>query len=269
LNEQHYEIVNSVIQKYENRVAILTNNCCASFCQFCTRQRLMNAQNQLFDLSEEFEYINKNSEIHDVLLTGGDPLTMKNSYIKQILDKLSDIRHVDIIRIGTRVPVTLPMRIDQQLIDTLCQYPALYMNIHVNHPDEITEESIKAICLLTNAGIPLGSQSVLLKHINDDADTLQKLFESLVKLKIKPYYLYQCDQENGCEYFIVSPFRGIELINNINGRLSGLAVPRYVVDTPDMGKLVLAPCNIKSANATQLYLENYKKEMFILQNFGK
>jgi len=244
LKENKACVAPNLIRKHRNRVALLVNRCCACYCQFCTRQHITRYhKNKKHHIKSALDYIHKNEEISDILITGGDPLLEETVSIDSLLHKLYSISHIRIIRIGTRIPITMPMRINSELINILCKYPTLYINIHINHPAEITAQSKAAILSLANAGIPLGGQSVLLRGINNSVEILQKLFEQMIEIKVKPYYLYQCDKAPGCEKFIVSPTEGIKIINELNGRLSGFAVPKFVVDTPKAGKLVAGPTN--------------------------
>ena len=224
LDESKFQPVPNLIHKYKNRVIIIATKKCACYCQFCTRQRVTNNVQQIyFDKQKIIDYIQANKNINDVLITGGDPLIMDTYEIVSLIDSLECIENIKIIRIGTRIPITLPMRIDDELINALRKYNNLYINIHVNHPSELTSESRKAILALANAGIPLGSQSVLLKGINDDVTILKRLFEELICIKVKPYYLYQCDKVTGCENYILDPQKGINIINNLSREISGFA----------------------------------------------
>ena len=248
LNESPHQPVPNLIHKYPNKVAIIACNECACYCQFCTRQRVTNSSNEFsseLGINRIASYIKDNPNIVDVLITGGDPLVLDTQYIKNIINKISSISTVKVIRIGTRVPITLPSRIDDELLDMLKAYNNLYINIHVNHPSELSFESRTAILKLANSGIPLGSQTVLLKGVNDNEQILKSLFEALISIKVKPYYLYQCDKVRGCEDFIINPIKFIDIINNLCGEISGFALPRFVIDTPEAGKLSIAPNNIK------------------------
>lgn len=261
LQEQLYEKADNLVHKYCDRVALIATNYCAAYCRHCTRRRIVSQISNNHTLSNAFEYIANTPEISDVLITGGDPLMLEDSELKKLLEKLSTILHVKMIRIGTRMPITLPMRITENLISMLKNYKPLYMNIHINHPIEITKEVQEAVAKIADAGIPLGSQSVLLKDINDSPAILEELFKQLLYLRIKPYYIYQCDKMPGCESFWVSPIRGIQIINSLNGKLSGMAVPKYVIDTPGKwGKQIVAPCNLVDINSDGLLLKNYKAE---------
>lgn len=257
LLEDEYTPVSNLIHRYKNKAVIITTNQCACYCQFCTRQRITRSGEISFDNFERIlDYIRKHSEIEDILITGGDPLILSTNKIVTILREIEKIDSVKIIRIGTRIPIALPQRIDAELIEELKTFNHLYINIHINHPDELTPDSKKAILSLANAGIPLGSQSVLLKGINDDYNVLKILFEQLIQIKVKPYYLYQCDKVKGCEDFITDIHKGINIINKLCNQISGFAVPKFVVDTPEMGKMVLAPCSISRIEGDTFYLSN-------------
>lgn len=259
LCETKFEPVPNLLHKYEDRVAVLITNCCAAYCRHCTRSRLVGQQFEKNNLEPALLYIKEHEEIADVLLTGGDPLILDDKTLDDILAQIASISHVKLIRIGTRIPITLPMRITPNLINMLQKYNPLYINIHINHPAELSMEAVNAITLLADAGFPLGSQSVLLKGINDSVEVLESLFKQLLYLRIKPYYLYQCDEVRGCEAFWVSPLKGKQLINSLNGKLSGMAVPKYVIDMPNkLGKQIIGPCNLIDINNNQMILENYK-----------
>lgn len=257
LREDEYMPIPNLIHRYESKALIIATNQCACYCQFCTRQRITRKDDNSPDnFKNILNYIRKHSEIMDVLITGGNPFILSTRKIINLLKEIEKINSVKIIRIGTRIPVTLPQRINEELIGALKTVNHLYINIHVNHPDELTSESKNAILSLANAGIPLGSQSVLLKGINDDYDVLKKLFLQLIQLKVKPYYLYQCDKVHGCENFMVDIRKGISMINKLCNQISGFAVPKFVVDTPEMGKMVLAPGSIVKTDGDIFYLSN-------------
>lgn len=257
LREDAYMPIPNLIHRYKSKALILATNQCACYCQFCTRQRITKkGELDLDNLQKISDYIRTHKDINDVLITGGDPLILKTDKLVKILQEIKKIKTVKILRIGTRIPITLPCRIERNLINALSSFTNLYINIHVNHPDELSTESKKAILSLANAGIPLGSQSVLLKGINDDFETLKTLFEELVSIKVKPYYLYQCDKVQGCEHFITDVRKGIRLINELCNQISGFALPKFVVDTPEIGKTVLAPCSITGIDGNLIYLAN-------------
>lgn len=257
LREDEYTPVPNLIHRYNSKAVIIVTNQCACYCQFCTRQRITRNGEICFDTFENIlDYLRKHPEIVDVLVTGGDPLVLKTNKIITILREIEKIDSVKIIRIGTRIPITLPQRIDKELIKELRTIRCLYINIHINHPDELTLDSKNAILSLANAGIPLGSQSVLLKRVNDDYNVLKNLFEQLIQIKVKPYYLYQCDKVKGCEDFVADIRKGIDIINKLCNQISGFAIPKFVVDTPEMGKMVLAPYSINRIDKDTFYLSN-------------
>jgi lysine 2,3-aminomutase len=261
LNEDSFMPTRGVIHRYPDRVALIATHECASYCRHCTRSREIGSRNDT-DYHDAVKYIKSSPSIKDVLVTGGDPLILGDETLNQLLTRLRAIDHIDIIRIGTRTPVTLPMRITGDLVSIMKDVEPLYINIHVNHAKELSPETVRAIGLITNAGIPVGSQSVLLKGVNDDSDTLEELFRGLIKVKVKPYYLYQCDKNIGCERYYVDPQKGLELINNFQGKISGFAVPKYILDMPgSMGKVVLGPCGLISIDNIGLTLQNYQKRI--------
>lgn len=257
LCEDEYMPIPNLIHRYKNKAVIIATNQCACYCQFCTRQRITHSgEISLDNLEKILAYIKEHSEIEDILVTGGDPLILNTRKIVTILQEIEKISSVKIMRIGTRIPITLPQRINTELIQALKMFNRLYINIHINHPDELTLESRNAILALANSGIPLGSQSVLLKGINDDYDILKDLFQQLIQIKVKPYYLYQCDKVKGCEDYITDIQKGIDIINKLCNQISGFAIPKFVVDTPEMGKIVLAPCSISRTDRDIFYLSN-------------
>lgn len=255
LREMPNSPVENLVHRYKTKAIYIATNQCACYCQFCTRQRITQCAYPYHDnLENVLQYLREHSEINDLLITGGDPLILETPKIAQILDAVHSLPQIKVMRIGTRIPITLPMRIDSELLDTLGDYENLYVNIHVNHVSELTVESRRAILALSNRGIPVGSQTVLLKGINDDENSLKQLFEELISIKVKPYYLYQCDKVKGCEEYIADILDGISIVNHLCATMSGFAVPKFVVDTPELGKMVLAPCSITSLSKGKLTL---------------
>lgn len=255
LQEESYSPVENLVHRYKNKAIYIVTNQCACYCQFCTRQRVTQGSHPYKDnLGEILEYLHKHKEINDLLITGGDPLILNTSSISRILEAVSSLQHIKVIRIGTRVPITLPMRIDADLLDALGKYNNLYINIHINHISELTAESRKAIVSLANKGIPLGSQTVFMSGINNNEEALRELFAELISIKVKPYYLYQCDKVKGCEEYVADILEGIRIINSLCNTMSGFAIPKFVVDTPELGKMVLAPCSITALSDGQLLL---------------
>ena len=258
LDETSNEVCKNLVKRYPNKAILLATNMCAAYCRFCTRKRTVNDITRKNELSEAFDYLSKNPNIYDVIITGGDPLILNDTELENIFWNLRKINSVEIIRINTRIPVTLPSRISDCLIELLKKYNINYMNIHFEHPNELTQKTIDACLKLANNGILLGRQSVLLKNINNDCMTLKKLFKRLLLAKVRPYYLYECDKITGCQQFYVNPSEGILLINQILEELPGLCVPRFVIDAPGkMGKITVSPNGLVKAENNSLLLKNY------------
>lgn len=212
---------------------------------------------------QAIDYIKAHPEVRDVLISGGDPLTMETEQLEWILSRLSKIEHVEFIRLGTKVPVVLPQRINTELVTMLKKYHPIWMSIHFTHPDELTEETKKACAMLADAGIPLGSQTVLLKDVNDNLPTMKTLMHGLLKARVKPYYLYQCDLVPGSTHFRTSIKKGIELIEGLRGHTSGYAVPSYVIDAPNGGgKIPLLPEYMVGKSGDNVLLRNYEGEIY-------
>jgi lysine 2,3-aminomutase len=222
----------------------------------------------LKDFEPAFKYIEQHPEIRDVILSGGDPLTLPLERLEYILNRLRNISHVEIIRIGTKVPVVLPQRITEELTSMLKKYHPVYMSIHFTHPNELTAEVAQATSLLANAGIPLGSQTVLLKGINDNVETMKKLVTGLLKIRVRPYYLYQCDPILGSGHFRTPVSKGLEIIKGLRGFISGYAIPTYVVDAPGGGgKIPLLPNYISSHSEEGLKLNNFEGKTFLYPDY--
>ena len=255
-----------LVHRYPDRVLLLVTDRCASYCRYCTRSRLVsNAQGYGFhpSIDDSVEYISKNKSIRDVLISGGDPLILSDNKLKSLLQRLANIEHVEFVRIGTRIPVFLPQRITDSLLDALSCHDNLWMSIHVNHPLECTDELRKACRRLAGAGIPLGNQSVLLKGINDDAMTMKSLVHRLTMMKVKPYYLYQCDLVKGSSHLRTDPIVGINIIESLRGHTTGYAIPQFVIDAPNGGgKIPLNPDYVLNSTAEKIILKNYEGKMF-------
>ncbi|MBD3351635.1 MAG: KamA family radical SAM protein [Candidatus Lokiarchaeota archaeon] len=250
-----------ITHRYPDRCLFLISDTCEMYCRFCTRKRKMGTEKLVINLEKidvAIEYIRNHHEIRDVILSGGDALCAPINMIKYILKKLREIAHVEIIRLGSRVPCTNPQRITQELCDLLKQFHPIYINVHFEHPNEITPESIKACEMLANAGIPLGNQNVLLKGINDDPTIMGELYKGLLKMRVKPYYLFQADFVKGTNHFRTNVETGINIIHGIRGFISGLAIPHYVIDAPNGGgKIPIIPDYLKSLDEEKVILENY------------
>jgi lysine 2,3-aminomutase len=256
-----------LVHRYPDRVLFLVTDFCSTNCRYCTRSRLIGKSHRIgsphLRWAQAVKYIEKHREIRDVLISGGDPLTLEDTHLEWLLESLREIPHVEIIRIGTKVPAVMPMRITKELTDTLRKYHPLFMSLHFIHPREITPETSEACARLAYAGIPLGSQTVLLKGINDDAEVLTRLFQGLLRIRVKPYYLYQCDPVAGTSHFRTPVEKGIELLEKVRGFTSGYAVPAYVVDAPGGGgKIQLLADHIEGRQGGELLLRNYEGKEF-------
>jgi lysine 2,3-aminomutase len=262
LAEDRHSPVPGLVHRYPDRVLMLVTTQCASYCRYCTRSRIVGDPGATFsraDFEMQIEYLKKTPQVRDVLLSGGDPLTLAPKLLDELLSRLREIPHIEIIRIGTRVPVFMPMRVTPELTETLQKYHPLWMNIHVNHPNEITDELAEACDRLTRAGIPLGNQSVLLAGVNDCPHLQRKLVQDLVRIRVRPYYLYQCDLVEGAGHFRTPVSKGIEIIEALRGHTSGYAVPQFVVDAPaGGGKIPLMPNYLLSQSDHKVILRNYE-----------
>ncbi len=245
LSEEHDSPVENIVHRYPDRVLFLVTGFCSTYCRYCTRTRMV-AKDKCHVGVKAWEagldYIQNHKEIRDVLISGGDPLTMPDLHLEYLLSRLRCIPHVEIIRIGTKVPVVMPQRITRPLVNMLKKYHPLFLSIHFTHADEMTPEVREACEKLANAGIPLGSQTVLLKGINDDIEAMKNLMHTLLRARVKPYYLYQCDPVLGSGHFRTSIQKGLEIMEGLRGHTSGYAIPTYVVDAPGGGgKIPLLP----------------------------
>ena len=267
LNEEGDSPVPGLVHRYPDRVLMCVSNICPTYCRFCTRKRKVGKPtvNLSYDvILKQIQYIERNRAVRDVILSGGDPLLLTDEKIDFLLQKLRAIPHLEIIRIGSRVPCTLPQRVTPKLCDTLKKYHPLYVNVHFNHPREITEESTRACGLLADAGIPLGNQSVLLRGVNDDPDVMMSLVQKLIKIRVRPYYLFQMDLVKGAYHFRTRVEKGLKIIESLVGHTTGLAVPRYVIDAPGGGgKIPLQPDYMLSLNEDRVVLRNYQGKVSI------
>jgi len=262
LSEDAHSPVPGLVHRYPDRVLMLVTTECASYCRYCTRSRIVGDPSANFSRSDndaQIDYIARTPQVRDVLLSGGDPLTMPQNRLENILARLRAIPHVEIIRIGSRVPVFLPQRITDDLVEMLRRYHPFWMNIHVNHAKEITPELSRALAKLADAGIPLGNQSVLLRGVNDSPEVQMELVHKLVRNRVRPYYLYQCDLVQGAGHFRTPVSVGIEIIEALRGHTSGYAVPTYVIDAPGGGgKIPVMPNYVLSQSPHKVVLRNYE-----------
>jgi lysine 2,3-aminomutase len=263
LGEEKREVVPHLVHRYPDRVLFLVTDRCASYCRFCTRKRIVGQgptpTREQHD--EAFNYIENNAAIKEIIFSGGDPLMLSNSRLDELLGRASKIKHVDILRIHSRMLTFAPMRVDDELVSIFKKYKPLYLVTHFNHPKELSTQALKALQKLQESGIIILNQSVLLKNINDDAAILTKLNRTLVKNLVRPYYLHLCDVVTGAKHFRVSLLRALEIIKEMRGNISGLCMPTLVIDIPGgHGKVPLVPNVITKEDAEFYYITGFKNE---------
>ncbi len=266
VGEDSHSPVPGLVHRYPDRVLFLVTDRCAAYCRYCTRSRLVSNASG-YDFHPEFErqiaYIAENPGIRDVLLSGGDPLLLSDDKLEFLLRRLRAIPHVEFLRIGSRVPVFLPQRITPELCAMLRRFHPLFVSIHVNHPRELTTEVRDALGRLSDAGVPLGNQSVLLRHVNDDLETMKALVQKLLMCRVKPYYLYQCDLIAGSAHLRSTVTKGLEIMDGLRGHTTGYAVPQYVIDAPGGGgKVPINPGYILRKTADKVIIRNFEGQVF-------
>ena len=270
LGEEEDSVLPGLVHRYPDRALLMLTNMCPVYCRHCTRKReWLNGRwaRSHTELEDIYSYIHRHSEIRDVILSGGDPLILPTEKINTVLKNLRNIPHVEIIRIGTRCPVVLPQRVDDELVSTLKKYRPVWVNTHFNHPNEITKESAHACDRILCAGIPVNNQSVLLKDINNNTETMIKLCQGLLRIGVRPYYLFLCDPVSGTGHFRTSINNGLEIIKGMRGFTSGLCVPAFVVDgLGGRGKIPLQPDYVVSKENKYIFLKGYKGEVFKYYN---
>ncbi len=267
LGEEDQSPVPGLVHRYPDRVLFLTTGFCSTYCRYCTRSRIVGNNHRFRGSISQWQkaiaYIEATPEVRDVLISGGDPLTLPDTQLEYLLSSIARIPHVEMVRIGTKVPAVLPQRITPKLLRILKKFRPLWMSIHFTHPDELTPETAAACNLLADAGIPLGSQTVLLKGINDNVETLKSLYHGLLKIRVRPYYLYQCDPILGSSHFRTSVEKGLEMIEGLRGHTTGYAVPQYVIDAPGGGgKIPLLPDYFQGREHGDVKLRNYEGRLF-------
>lgn len=271
--EDAHSPVPGLVHRYPDRALLIVTDQCAMYCRYCTRRRMVGAEENVISrdrLEDVYSYLRTNRKIRDVLISGGDPLLLKEDILEGILSNLKGMPNIEIIRLGTRVPVTLPQRIDTSLVGMLKKYHPLWMSIHFSHPKEITKDVKRACGLLSDAGIPLGSQTVLLRGINDKPHIMKKLMHELLKIRVRPYYVYQCDPAVGTGHFRTPVSTGINIIEKLRGHTTGYGVPTFVVDAPGGGgKIPLAPVYLISQADGRVTLRNYEGKIFEYYESGK
>lgn len=269
LNEDAMSPVPNITHRYPDRVLFLVTSQCGMYCRFCTRKRKVGNSDKISmkGLESAFNYIEQHKEIRDVILSGGDPLMLTDYMLEKILMRLRQIPHVEIIRIGSKMPCVLPQRITPKLCSMIKKYHPVYVNTHFNHPWEITPESSKACQMLADSGCPVGNQTVLMKGVNDDPDVIKELMQKLLKMRVKPYYLYMADETKGANHFRTSIRTGLEIMDKLRGHTSGLAIPYFVIDAPGGGgKIPLLPEYVLHHDEERIILRNFKNEIYVYRD---
>jgi lysine 2,3-aminomutase len=265
LHEDDMSPVPNITHRYPDRALFLTTSQCGLYCRFCTRKRKVGDSSKINmrELESAFQYLEQHTEINDVILSGGDPLMMTDVMLEKILIRLRQIPHIQVIRLGTKMPCVLPQRITPELCNMIKKYHPIYVNTHFNHPWEITPESKKACEMLADAGVPVGCQTVLLKGVNDDPEIMKELMKKLLAIRVKPYYIYQADLTKGANHFRTPIDVGLEIIDKLRGHISGLAVPHFVIDAPGGGgKIPLLPEYVLARSKEKIILRNFKNEVY-------
>jgi len=274
LNEDGDTAAPNLVHRYPDRVLFLSTGFCSTYCRYCTRSRMVGGHGHERsharpNLEKALAYIEATPEVRDVLISGGDPLTMSDERLEWILSRLRRISHVEIVRLGTKTPAVLPQRITPALVKMLRKYHPLFMSLHFCHPAELTPETARACERLADAGIPLGSQTVLLAGVNDSVETMRELCQGLLRVRVRPYYLYQCDPIVGSSHFRTPVQKGLEIIQGLRGHTTGYAVPTFVVDAPGGGgKIALYPESVMGHDGGDLVLRNYQGETFRYPDCG-
>ncbi len=265
--EDSHMPVPGLVHRYPDRVLFLVTDRCAAYCRYCTRSRIVSGageQELHTEWEAAFRYLEQHTEIRDVLLSGGDALLLSDNRLEGLIQRLRSIEHIEFIRIGSRVPVFLPQRITPELCAMLAKYHPLWMSVHVNHPRELTIEVKEALERLADHGIPLGNQSVLLRGVNDDPDTYRELVHKLLRCRVRPYYLYQCDLIKGSSHLRTSVEKGLDIIENLRGHTTGYAVPQFVIDAPGGGgKVPVNPEYMLHHGDGITILRNYENKVFV------
>ena len=261
LDEENLSPVPNLVHKYPDRVLFMISSQCAMYCRFCTRKRKVGRSEMVINdatIRAGLDYLEKNSQVREVLLSGGDPLLLTDNRLEKILKSLRKIPSIEVIRIGTRVPCTLPMRVTRNLAAMLRKYHPIYINTHFNHPAEITTQAAHACSMLANVGIPMGCQTVLLQGVNDNSEIIRELMLKLLAIRVKPYYLFQADLTRGTNHFRTPVEKGLEIMRSLIGHVSGMAVPTFALDAPGGGgKIPLTPDYIQSLGENSINFKNY------------
>jgi lysine 2,3-aminomutase len=261
--EDSHMPVPGLVHRYPDRVLFLVNETCSVYCRYCTRSRLVGSGKHHVEFEAVYDYLRNHPEVRDVLISGGDPLVMSNEKLEGIISNLRAIPSIEIVRLGTKMPVVLPQRITENLVNMLKKYHPFFMSIHFLHPDEITPDVERACNMLADAGIPTFSQTVLLKGVNDNPAVMKRLMQKLLTLRVRPYYIYQCDPVQGTSHFRTSIDTGLNIMEHLRGHTTGYAIPTYVVDAPaGGGKIPVSPDYIVSREPGKTVLRNYKGDVY-------
>ncbi len=269
LQEDAMSPVPNITHRYPDRALFLTTSQCGLYCRFCTRKRKVGDSGKISmkNLESAFQYLEKHTEIRDVILSGGDPLMLTDVMLEKILKRLRSIPHIEIIRLGTKMPCVLPQRITPKLTEMIKKYHPIYVNTHFNHPWEVTPESIQACTMLADAGVPVGNQMVLMRGVNDDPAVVRELMQKLLRMRVRPYYIYMADETKGAKHFKTTIEKGLEIMENLRGWTSGLAVPHFVIDAPGGGgKIPLLPNYVLHHDKDKIVLRNFKNGVFVYEN---
>ncbi len=271
LMEDAMSPVPNITHRYPDRALFLVTSQCGLYCRFCTRKRKVGDYEKISmkGLESAFKYLEEHTEIRDVILSGGDPLMLTDAMLEKILQRIRAIPHIEIIRIGSKMPCVLPHRITNKLVNMLKKYHPLYINTHFNHPWEITPESSKACEMLADVGIPMGNQMVIMKGVNDDPAVVKELMQKLLKIRVRPYYIYMADETKGANHFRTSIETGISIIEGLRGHTSGLAVPHFVIDAPGGGgKIPILPNYVLHKDEERIILRNFQHKIYTYKNYA-
>jgi len=271
LMEDAMSPVPNITHRYPDRALFLVTSQCGLYCRFCTRKRKVGDYEKISmkGLESAFKYLEEHTEIRDVILSGGDPLMLTDAMLEKILQRIRAIPHIEIIRIGSKMPCVLPHRITNKLVNMLKKYHPLYINTHFNHPWEITPESSKACEMLADVGIPMGNQMVIMKGVNDDPAVVKELMQKLLKIRVRPYYIYMADETKGANHFRTSIETGINIIEGLRGHTSGLAVPHFVIDAPGGGgKIPILPNYVLHKDEERIILRNFQHKIYTYKNYA-
>ena len=263
--------VPNITHRYPDRALFLVTSQCGIYCRFCTRKRKVGDYEKISmkGLESAFTYLEQHTEIRDVILSGGDPLMLTDTMLEKILQRLREIKHIEIIRLGTRMPVVLPQRITTKLVNMIKKYHPIYVNTHFNHPWQITPESSRACDMLADAGVPVGNQMVIMKGVNDDPAVVKELMQKLLKIRVRPYYMYMADETKGANHFRTSVETGLRIVEALRGHTSGLAIPHFVIDAPGGGgKIPLLPNYVLHMDEEEIILRNFQNKVYRYKNYS-